>query len=197
MTRSVFLFALSMQLLSARPVGAGTPHDPYIYWLPSGRTGPSSSFTVKLRETRMGIPDADLVLVRNAIGKAALPALAVTVGGKGLAEPWRGPYLVIPAAEFNGKSEIPIILSAPTACRFYLTRDFRDLSAAQKKEYDPILRAEFARDWRRMLALSERASQASPDSALGRLARMKARYARYQLKSAEKGLSARARYLLG
>ena len=196
-TKGIIFSALLNVLVLSALVSAGTPHDPYIYWLPSGRTNASAKFTVKLRQTRMGVPDADLVLVRDARGKAAPAVLNVTVGGKRLSRPWSGPYFVIPAAEFGGNQDVPITLSAPTACRFYLTRDFRELSSAERKDYDAILRAEFARDWRAMLGLAEKAARRSPDSALGRLARMKARYARCQLKSAAKGLSARSRYLLG
>jgi len=182
---------------SAGPASAGTPHDPYIYWLPSGKTTAAASFTVKLRQTRMGIPDADLVLVRDIADGSKPAALNVTVAGKPMAKPWTSSYYVVPATEFAGKEQVPIMLSAPTACRFYLTRDFREVSIAEPEGYDQILRAEFARDWGWMLQCADEIAGHLPDTPLGRLARMKARHARYQIKSAEKGLSARSRYLLG
>ncbi len=197
MKQSITFFLVTAAIAAAQPSSAGTPHDPYIYWLPSGRTQAAASFTVKLRQTRMGIPDADLVLVRDVAKGAKPSALEVAVADKPMPELWRSPYYVIPASEFAGKQEIPITLSAPTACRCYLTRDFRDVSATEPEGYDQILRAEFARDWGRMLQCAEEIAGHLPEGPLGCLARMKARYARYQIRSAEKSLSARSRYLLG
>ncbi len=199
MCRRIFFLCIvaSLGISGSMSTYAGTPHDPYIYWLPTGQTKASATFTVKLRHTRFGLPDADLVLVRQLQGSRKLPTLKVTVAGKDIGPAWSGLCLVIPAKDFEGMEEVPITLSAPTACKFYLTRDFRDLSPAQVSDYFRILNAQFAGNWKEMLKTSELLAVRNADNALGRLARLKARYARYRMKSQDKKISARGRYLLG
>ncbi|MGQ9454296.1 MAG: hypothetical protein ACUVRS_08365 [Armatimonadota bacterium] len=197
MHHRLILVSAFISLISVRSVYAVTPHDPYIYWLPSGQTKPAATFTVRLRHTRFGLPDADLILVRDVPKKGKLPVLNVNITGKQTSLVWKDAYVVIPAKEFEGLQEVPITLSAPCACRFYLTRDFRELSASQVKVYDKILAMQFAGKWEEMLKITRSVASLNPNNELGRLARMKARYAAYRIKSREKNLSAQARYLLG
>jgi hypothetical protein len=176
---------------------AGTPHDPYIYWLPSGQTKASAYCTVKLRHTRFGLPDADLVLVRSTPKRGQLPTINVTIKGKNISRAWSGTYLVIPAKDFEGMQQVSLTFSTPTTCRFYLTRDFRDLSPSQIKEYDRVLRAQFSENWNEMLKAATSIASRNSNNALGRLARLKARHAKYRIRSQDKNISAHGRYLLG
>lgn len=175
---------------------AATPHDPYTYWLPSGKVeAVSSGFTVKPRRTRMGVPDADLVLVRPA---DAASVLTVALDGKQMPDRWVGAFFVIPASEFSGKEEFSIDLSAPVpSCKFYLTRDIREVPAAFRAGYEAALRQQFAGEWKAAQAAFIGLGLKDRRGDLGRLCRVRARYCSGELKSEQPGLSAKARYLLG
>lgn len=176
-------------------VGAATPHDAYTYWLPSGSFDTSQgSFKVKLRQTRMGIPEADLVLVRQQRG----PSVTVTVDGKQVETPWTGRFCVVPAGYLVGKPEVEVKLSAPTGeCKVYLTNDLREVPAARRPAYDAAVDLELAGDWKRAGAAFAKLAASDPSGALGSYARRHARRAACRLRSAQEGVSARGRYLLG
>lgn len=192
--RSAALTAVA--LCACTTVLAATPHDPYTYWLPSGSIDSSKSeFTVELRATRMGIPDADLVLVRPA---SDLTPLIVTVEGRTRPEKWDGASFVIPSDLFTDKKQVSIRLSGEVpSCRFYLTRDFREIPVDRRGEYDRALELRFAQQWRAAEVAFRKLALADISGDLGRLCRMHARYCSYRQKSAQPGLSAEARYLLG
>jgi len=181
--------------LAALAVGAcaATPHDPYIYWLPSG-SAEGTDFAITLRQTRMGVPDADLVLVREKPGEP----ITVTVDGASLASPWTGRFCVVPAAALEKKQQVEVKLSAPAGkLRCYLTGDLREIPAAHRTAYDSAVNLELAGDWKRAEASFLTLAAKDPSGALGRYARQHARRAALRQKSAQKNLSARSRYWLG
>ncbi len=196
MNLRVLALAMTASALLSTVVGgvsdAATPHDPYIYWLPSG-SADGASFTVKLRQTRMGVPDADLVLVRGTTAP-----VTVTVGGKDMPAPWTSRFYVIPSTELAGKNELAVSLDAPVGpCRFYLTNDLRVIPADYRPAYDAAVGLELADDWKRARASFAALAAKDPSGALGRFSRQHARRAAYKLKSAQSGLSAKSHYWLG
>jgi len=187
--------ALALAVLLSNPSGAATPHDPYVYWLPSGDYDSSAgAIVVKLRQTRMGVPEADLVLVREK------PAGTVSVGIKDTDQTlsWTGRFCVIPAALLSGKQEVELKLGASCdRVRCYLTNDIREIPAEHRSAYDAALELELAGDWRRAEAAFLNLAAKDASGTLGRYARLHARRAECRLKSAQSGLSGRSRYWLG
>jgi len=174
------------------------------------------SFTVKLRQTRMGVPDADLVLIRRVECGQPSVELKVSVDGKELPKPWVvfadgapgtcvDTFYVIPASEFAGGrtdvKQVTVKLTGPTVrsyfYKFYLTRDFREIPEEHRAAYEAALMLELAHDWKAAQTAFRALGAKDPEGPLGRLCRMRARYSEYKIKSLEPALSARSRYLLG